>query len=287
MKNNVVSIVLVFLICGCGGMAENKSLDADKAIWQQHRKLAKARAYQWLSRSHYNTTPWFVEGESLVHADGKLVALRYHMAAVRGRRKQDYLKQLQTHRQATHIIQYSFVKHEWTLVHPDHGKATPYKERLDGKVGRTLLSEKARGFVTSVRGDGSSFLLYLFRGGHGTQHSIVLYIGKRPAGLPRPVEISRSEAIRIVDYLAGQGLLDKNDGLPCGKIVGWYLTLSTGGDHHIARFFGMGKQALLGRPDVLGVRGVLGSETAKKWDAFVDRVRAEIADNKKVEANAE
>ena len=144
MKNNVISIVLVFLVCGCGGMSENKSLEADKAIWQQHREIAKARAYQWLTRSHYNTTPWFVEGESLVHADGKLVALRYHMAAVSGIRKHDYLKQLQTHRQATHIIQYSFVKHEWTLVHPVGGKAKPYKERLGGKAGRTPLSEKAR-----------------------------------------------------------------------------------------------------------------------------------------------
>ena len=82
-----------------------------------------------------------------------------------------------------------------------------------------------------------------------------------------------------MDYLAGQGLLDKNDGMPCGKVVGWYLTMSLGQDHHIARFLGMGKQALLGRGDVLGVRGALGSETAKKWDAFADRVRAEVTDN--------
>jgi hypothetical protein len=276
-KNSAISIVSVFLICGCGGIAENKSLDADKAIWQRHRELAKARAYNWLPRSHYNTTPWFVEGESMVHENGKLVALRYHMAAVGGRGQHDHLKQLETQRQATHIIQYSLVKHEWTLVHPDSAKAKPYRERLGGDLDRTQLSEKARGFVTSVRDDGSSFLLYVFRGGPGPPRRIVLYIGKRP-GLPQPVEISRSEAIRIVDYLAGQGLLDKNDGMPCGKIVGWYLTLFTGGDHHIASFFGMGKQALLGRSDVLGVRGVLGSKTAKKWDAFVDQVRAEIAD---------
>lgn len=194
-KNSVISIVLVFLICGCCGMAENKSLDADKAIWQRHRKLAKARG--------------------------------------------------------------------------------------------TPLSEKARGFVTSVRDDGSSFLLYVFRGGHGPQRSIALFTGKRPAGFPHSVEISRSEAIRIVDFFAGKGILDKNGGFPCGKVVGWYLTLSTGRDHHIARFLGVGRQALLGRPDVLGVRGVLGSKTAKKWDAFVDQVRAEVADKKKVEANSQ
>ena len=49
--------------------------------------------------------------------------------------------------------------------------------------------------------------------------------------------------------------------------------------NHVTRFLGIGKHALLGRADVRGVRGALGSETAKRWDAFVDQVRAEITDN--------
>jgi len=160
-------------------------------------------------------------------------------------------------------------------------------ESAPNQPDRTLLSEKARGFVTSVRDDGSSFLLYLERGGYRPLRRITFFTGKRPDESLQPVEISRSEAIRIVDYFAGKGLLDKNDGLPCGIIVGWYLSLYMDRDNHVTRFVGIGKHALLGRSDVLGVRDALGTETVKKWDAFVDQVRAEITEKKKVEANPE
>ena len=156
-----------------------------------------------------------------------------------------------------------------------------------GQLDRTLLSAKARGFVTSVRDDASNFVLRVDRWGYRPQRGIAFSTGRRLEKGMNAVEISRSEAIRIVDFFAGKGLLDKSEGLPCGMVVGWYLTLSTGRDNHVTRFLGIGKHALLGRGDVLGVRGVLGSKTAEKWDAFVDQVRKELTGKKKVEANSE
>ena len=146
-------------------------------------------------------------------------------------------------------------------------------------VTATSLSKKAQGFATSVRNDDSSCMVMLHRFHYRPDRRITFFSGTRPNAVLQPIEISRAEMIRMVDWFAAKGLLDKTDGLPCGKVVGWYLVVTAGKEHRVERFLGIGQLDLLKQPDVLGVRSVLKRKTGKRWDTFVAQVREEAAPN--------
>ena len=138
---------------------------------------------------------------------------------------------------------------------------------------RTHLSDRARTFVESVEEDATGFSCYLFQSGYRPGYAITLMCGKPGNETANPVIINHSQALRIAEYFAEQGLLDKPmERLPYGKVVGWYIILSSG-KTGIGRFIGLEKDALLKRPDILGVRKVLSGKAAEAWDKFIGPVR--------------
>jgi hypothetical protein len=143
----------------------------------------------------------------------------------------------------------------------------------------TGLSEKARGFAVSVRNDSANCVVMLHRFHYSPERRITFFSGTQPNVVLQPIEISRAEMIRMVDWFAAKGLLDKTDGLPYGKVVGWYLVVTAGKEHRVERFLGIGQLDLLKQPDVLGVRSVLKRKTGKRWDTFVAQVQEEAAPN--------
>mgnify|MGYP000942077042 CR=1 FL=1 len=117
---NIVILLFLFLASGCTAPSLTSPSPEDKAQWEAHRQEAHGAAYNWLSRSHYGTQPWFVEGESLVYSERKLVALRYHAAFVFGSKNQERLKEYDMTRQATHVVEYNLKTKQWSLVYPEH-----------------------------------------------------------------------------------------------------------------------------------------------------------------------
>ena len=114
--------VIICLMCasGCTSPINKATSVEDRALWNKHCEAAHGAAYRWLSRSHYGTQPWFVEGESLVYADRELIALRYHAAFIFGRKDHQRLKEYETARQATHVVEYDLKTKQWSLVGSEH-----------------------------------------------------------------------------------------------------------------------------------------------------------------------
>jgi hypothetical protein len=109
---------------------------ADKALWEQHRDVAQSRVYTWLRRSHWNSEPWYVDGESLVYEKNKLVALRYHMAhgMMNVKDSMDHTRTLERQKQPNLLLEYSFVDQEWILVLPKRENARPRKDELPSQA---------------------------------------------------------------------------------------------------------------------------------------------------------
>ncbi len=132
MNINIAALLTLLMLTfsGCAGVGSTDIAETDKVLWQKYAELAHARAYYWLSRSCYGTAPWFVEGQSLVYEGKRLVALRYHMAFVSGPTHGDMLKQYQSQKRATHILEYNFINREWRLILPAYPNSETVKEDL-------------------------------------------------------------------------------------------------------------------------------------------------------------
>jgi len=132
----IVTMIFAVLLCGCTTPAKDIASSAGKAVWAQHSDIAQSRAYTWLTRSHYNSKPWFVHGESLVYDSNRLVALRYHMACVCQMTKTSSaeLTKMKEDRQANLIVEYSIVNQEWNLIVPERENAQPRKEKFPNQA---------------------------------------------------------------------------------------------------------------------------------------------------------
>lgn len=142
------------------GVRKQGRQNQDKAVWEQHRYMAQARSYTWLSRSQYVGKPWFVDGESLVYEGGELVGLRYPMRAVRNRKATEVAQEPGV-REPTHIVRYSFTRGEWTLISPQHSERRPYREALLTRAVLLNLAERYAIADEDCRDAVTNILLYV------------------------------------------------------------------------------------------------------------------------------
>ncbi len=149
---------------------------------------------------------------------------------------------------------------------------------------KPALTEKARTFLDSVRKDSSGFHFTVSHWYVKPPVGITLVTGDAMSGALNPVRITHSEAVRVAQYFAEKGLLDRSHGLPAGKLSpGWWVHLTTKkvGAHW---YLGRETRTLLERHDILGVRSALSSDTAKAWDDFLQGIRGTTTPNKPSEA---
>ena len=132
MMKNISAIAISLMLCGTTTPAQQSASLSGRAIWEQHRNIARARAFTWLRRSSWNSKPWFVDGKSLIYEKGKLVALRYHMAhgVMNVTDSMEQARALQKQRRPNLVLEYSFSDETWKLIAPAMEGAKPRRERL-------------------------------------------------------------------------------------------------------------------------------------------------------------
>jgi len=106
-------------------------------------------------------------------------------------------------------------------------------------------------------------------------------LGGGMAGLSMPkgtgpiIIISHSQAVRITEYFAKEGLIDRTyEESTSSPDDGWYIGFEP---REFLVCWYVKEADLLGRKDILGVRTVLQGHARKAWDEFIESVKARPA----------